>query len=198
MEKPFSQACENNKRAILEVIEPYFTSGVILEIGSGTGQHAVYFADHLPKIYWQTSDQKQYLEGINLWLNEYRKYNLGRPLTLDVNQSHWPLEKVDGIFTANTTHIMHWDSVCAMFHKNGDILLPGHYFCMYGPINIHGEFTADSNQAFDQQLREQDPEMGIRDIDDLRQLAQESNLEYVTRHPMPANNFTTVWRRSDS
>lgn len=198
MEKPFSQACENNKQAILEIIQPYFDHGLILEIGTGTGQHALFFAENLPNIYWQTSDQKDYLDGINLWLNEYRKYNLGRPFVLDVNQEKWPLEQVDGVFSANTSHIMHWDSVCQMFHKNGEILVPGNYFCLYGPVNINGEFTAESNQAFDAQLRQSDPKMGIRNLEDLQQLADESNLEFVTKHAMPANNFTMVWRRANN
>lgn len=197
MEKPFSQACENNKRAILEVIQPYFEHGVILEIGSGTGQHALYFADHLPNIYWQTSDQKDYLDGINLWLNEYRKYNLGRPFALDVNQDSWPMNEVDGIFTANTAHIMHWDSVCHMFQKNGEILVPGHYFCLYGPVNMGGDYTSESNRAFDEQLRQSDPKMGIRNLEDLQELANQSHLEFVTTHAMPANNYTMVWRRPD-
>ena len=198
MDKPYSQACENNKRPILEVLKAYFIAGQILEIGSGTGQHAVHFAKHLPELFWQTSDQAQYHPGINLWLDDYHDTNLGRPLTLNVDQPDWPVSRADGIFSANTAHIMHWPSVVNMFQKGADILTPGGYFCLYGPVNIAGEFTSESNQAFDQSLRNRDPGMGIRNLEDLQSLAKAGQLDYVTKHSMPANNFTMVWRKKDN
>jgi len=198
MEKPFSQACENNKQAILAVIRTYFETGTILEIGSGTGQHAVYFADKLPNVFWQTSDQDMYHAGINLWLKDYQNNNLGSPLSLDVNQDTWPIAEVSGIYSANTAHIMDWSSVCRMFYKNSQILKPGDYFCLYGPVNIDGQYTSESNHSFDLQLRQRDSGMGIRNLEDLQALASENQLEFVTKHAMPANNYTMVWRRTHS
>lgn len=197
-EKPFSQACENNKQPILEVIKDYFSTGVVLEIGSGTGQHALYFAEHLKPVYWQTSDRVERLTGINLWLNTYRWYNLGRPLAIDVNQKDWPLDEVDGVFSANTAHIMSWSTVENMFDHVGKILRPSHYFCLYGPVNINGEFTADSNREFDRQLKSDNPTMGIRDLEDLQTLGDKTGMSFAQLHPMPANNHLMVWQRNNA
>lgn len=193
--KPFSQACENNKLPILEVIRAYFREGTILEIGSGTGQHAVFFAAHLPSVFWQTSDQQHYHEGINLWLDDYDGDNLGRPLTFDVNQAELPINRVDGIFSANTAHIMGWSSVINMFTKAGILLGEGCYFCLYGPVNINGDYTSDSNQAFDQHLKHTDPQMGIRDLEALTELAEHNGFRLKQLHQMPANNVLMVWQK---
>ena len=195
-EKPFSQACENNKQPILDVITEYFNDGVILEIGSGTGQHAMFFAERLRHLYWQTSDRVENLPGINVWLNAYTHYNLGRPMVLDVNQDIWPMSAVDGVFTANTLHIMNWSSVEELFTRAAEILRPGGYFCAYGPVNIDGEFTSESNRAFDAKLRDENPSMGIRDLDDLKTLAEKNSLNFINLHHMPANNVTLVWRKT--
>ena len=198
MEKPFSKYCENNKQPILEVIAQYFTDdGVVLEIGSGTGQHAMYFAEKLPHIYWQTSERSDHIEGVNQWLNAYRKYNLGRPFEIDVKQDKWPIDKVKGIFSANTSHIMRWQSVEKMFQHSGELLLPSHYFCLYGPVNINGEYTSDSNKQFDQFLRSDNPKMGLRNLEDLQELAKTNGLEFVQKHDMPANNFIMVWQKPE-
>ena len=115
-QKPFSQACENNKAPILSVLQQVFTTpAVVLEIGSGTGQHAVYFAEHMPHLYWQPSDQKQYLDGCRLRVNEAGLDNLRQPLELDVRNTPWPVSHCDGVFAANTAHIMHWPAVESMF-----------------------------------------------------------------------------------
>ena len=193
--KPFSQACENNKQPILDVISEYFKNGVILEVGSGTGQHAMFFAEHMRHIYWQTSDRVENLPGINVWLNAYTHYNLGRPMILDVNQDNWPMSAVDGVFTANTLHIMNWSSVEELFHRAAEILRVGGYFCAYGPVNIDGEFTSESNRAFDAKLRDENPSMGIRDLDDLKTLGEKNNLNFINLHRMPANNVTMIWQK---
>jgi cyclopropane fatty-acyl-phospholipid synthase-like methyltransferase len=195
LNKPFSQACENNKQPILQVIRNFFVAGTILEIGSGTGQHAVYFAEHLPSVFWQTSDQSHYHEGINLWLDDYEGENLGRPLSFDVNQDELPIDKVAGIFSANTAHIMGWSSVINMFSKAGRLLEEGHYFCLYGPVNMNGTYTSDSNRAFDQHLKNTDPEMGIRDLEALTELAEQSGFRLYQLHQMPANNVLMVWQK---
>ena len=195
MDKPFSQACENNKTHILEIIKTYFARGLILEIGTGTGQHAVFFANQLTQITWQTSDQQQYHHGIDLWLADYSGSNLKAPVVLNVDQADWPISQANGIFSANTAHIMHWPSVVNMFNGASKLLCPDSYFCLYGPINIDGNYTSESNKAFDQHLRNTDPGMGIRDLNDLTQLAKQTGFELAELHQMPANNVTMIWQR---
>jgi len=115
MNKPFSQACENNKQPILAVLQQAFiATKEVVEIGSGTGQHAVYFAQNMPHISWKTSDLLVNQRGINQWLDEFPQANLHRPLTLDLNKP-WPIEQIDGIFTANTLHIVSWQLVVKFF-----------------------------------------------------------------------------------
>lgn len=195
-DKPFSQACENNKQPILDVLQKYFAdTRHVLEIGSGTGQHAVHFAEHLPHLTWQTSDQTQYHHGINAWIDDYQGNNLKRPLTLDVTQP-WPIQSAEGIFSANTSHIMSWPMVEQFFNGVGNVLQTNGYFCLYGPFNFCGEFTNDSNESFDQYLKSQDPEMGLRDYVDLEALARDAGLMFVEKHDMPANNFILVWQKS--
>lgn len=199
MEKPFSQACENNKQPILEAIADYYNNAsMVLEIGSGTGQHALYFADKLKNLYWQTSDKKENLEGINLWLNGYTRYNLGRPLILDVMQSRWPIEKCDGVFSANTSHMMNWQMVEHMFSGVSGILVPNHSFCLYGPFNFDGRYTSSSNEAFDQQLKLKDPEIGLKNFEDLQRLADDKGLQFIKRHDLPANNCLLVWQKPEA
>jgi hypothetical protein len=179
------------------VIGDYFSGAEkILEIGSGTGQHAVYFADKLPHLYWQTTDQQQYHEGINLWLDEYPKHNIGRPLILDVTQSDWGVESTNGVYSANTCHIMSWQMVQKMFAGVGQILLSDGYFCLYGPFNYHGNYSSDSNQSFDHWLRERDPESGLREFDELEALAASHGMYFIKRYDLPANNNILVWQKA--
>lgn len=195
LSKPFSQSCENNKQPLLDILCEVFTeAGQILEIGSGSGQHAVFFASHLAHIIWQPSDQAVYLPGIRLWTEEADLDNLMAPLELDVQLQPWPVHKVDGVFSANTAHIMHWPAVDAMFSGVGEILSPANSFCLYGPFKYADEHTSASNAQFDRQLRHQDPEMGIRDVVDLQVLAAAHRLKLVADHAMPANNRTLVWQ----
>lgn len=195
LSKPFSQACENNKQPILDVLSEVFTdAGRILEIGSGSGQHAVFFATHLAHITWQPSDQAVYLSGMRLWIEETDLDNLVAPLELDVLLQPWPVHKVDGVFSANTAHIMHWPAVEAMFAGVGGILSAGNSFCLYGPFKYGGKHTSSSNAQFDKQLQHQDPGMGIRDVADLKVLAAVHGLELIADNTMPANNRTLIWR----
>ncbi|MGB1272199.1 MAG: DUF938 domain-containing protein, partial [Endozoicomonas sp.] len=194
MNKPFSQACENNKKPILEVITPYFQGGgSVLEIGSGTGQHGVFFASHLPNLQWHTSDRVENHEGIGLWISEAGLSNLHLPVTLDVRAGQWPLAEFDGVFSANTAHIMSWPEVVAMFEGVGRVLSSGGFFCLYGPFNDHGRFTSDSNARFDQHLKARASHMGIRNFEAVDELANENCLKLVKDHAMPANNRTLVW-----
>lgn len=198
--KPFSQACENNKGPILAVLRNAFAnSRQVLEIGSGTGQHAVYFAEQLPHLEWHTSDRTENHAGINGWIDDQPLNNLHRPLVLDVDMPEWPVTeagtKVDAIFTANTCHIMPWSSVENLFAGIGRHLAPGGVCCIYGPFNYNGQYTSDSNASFDLWLKEHAPHQGIRDFEAIEKLAKQVGLSLVTDHEMPANNRLLEWRK---
>ena len=192
----FAQSSEKNKLPILEVLQRHFAElETILEIGSGTGQHAVYFAEKMPYLKWVTSDQLEYHAGIRLWLADTARENISGPLELDVNQAGWPVINVDAVFTANTAHIMSWPSVINMFSGVGKILKPQGLFCMYGPFNYNGTYTSESNRDFDQWLKDRDQQSGVRDFEALLELARENEMTLVADHEMPANNRTLVWQK---
>ncbi|WP_100640229.1 DUF938 domain-containing protein [Marinobacter salexigens] len=194
--KPYSQACENNKQVILEKIATVFTApGTLLEIGTGTGQHAVHFARNLPHLQWQPSDHPSNFQLCMPWLKEAGLPNISNPLPLDVSVSDWQLPPINGVFSANTAHIMSWPEVRAMFRGVGAILEAGEAFCLYGPFNYGGQFTSASNQQFNAHLQQRDPEMGIRDMADLKQLASNNGMALENDFAMPANNRLTVWRK---
>ncbi len=196
IDKPFSQACENNKDPILDLLRHYLSGDErMLEIGSGTGQHARYFADHFPGIIWQTSDLPENHPGIKSWIEESEHQNIRPPMTLNVSdRQHWPTEQYDAIFTANTLHIMSWLAVKEMFRMMGSCLKPGGLFFCYGPFNRDGQFTSASNKAFDASLRQRDPEMGLRDVGEVRKEAQQHQMTLLHTHSMPANNLLLVFR----
>jgi cyclopropane fatty-acyl-phospholipid synthase-like methyltransferase len=194
--KPHSAACERNREPILEVLRQWFTQpGSALEIGAGTGQHAVHFAGNLPHLQWQPTDCEQNLAGIGLWVSEAALPNLCAPLKLDVRDSEWPVQTVDYIFSANTAHIMSWAEVESMFAGVARVLRTRGLFALYGPFNRDGRFTSESNQAFDASLRERDPKMGLRDDQALKSLAREHRLRFTGEHAMPANNRLLLWTR---
>ncbi|MDX1756407.1 MAG: DUF938 domain-containing protein [Marinobacter sp.] len=195
-DKPFSQACENNKRPILAQLQRLLPEqGLVLEIGTGTGQHAVFFAEALPSLTWQPSDQPGAEDYCQPWLAAAKRDNIRPPLPLDVSAPVWPLTTADAVYSANTAHIMSWPEVQAMFRGIARLLPRGAVFCLYGPFNYHGEYTSDSNRAFDHYLKNQKPSMGLRDIDDLATLADDVGMELEEDIGMPANNRLLVWRR---
>lgn len=197
IEKPYSEACEQNKLPILSVLQEIFTRpGTILEIGSGTGQHAVYFARRLPHLIWQPTDIAEHIPGIKLWLAEADLPNVRPPRVLDVAHQPWPVERADGVFSANTAHIMSWAEVENMFYGIGKILAAEEFFCLYGPFNYGGRYTSASNAQFGAWLKQHDPRRGIRNIDDLNRLAEQAGLILAQDHPMPVNNRTLVWRKT--
>lgn len=196
MNKPFSEACEQNKEPILAVLRQHFaTVQQVVEIGSGTGQHAVYFAQHLPHLLWRPGDLSAHLAGINLWIAEAGLPNVLAPVVLDVNDPHWFVAPADGVFSANTTHIMSWPEVVMFFDHVGQVLQPGGIFCLYGPFNYHGQYSSDSNARFDTWLKARDPHSGIRDVDDLALLAHQQGWVLLQDYAMPVNNRTLVWRK---
>ncbi|MFK8026931.1 MAG: DUF938 domain-containing protein [Gammaproteobacteria bacterium] len=193
--KPFSPAAEENRDAILNILREEFKStNSVLEIGSGTGQHAAYFSQQLPHLTWQASDKLEMLAGINMWLNDTNRQNTSAAIELDVC-SHWPQQNYQGAFAANVAHIMHWHEIEALFSGLDKALTSSAVFCLYGPFNIDGKYTSDSNRRFDQWLKNRDPESCIRDRNDLDQLALKNNFQASTEFEMPANNKILSWRR---
>lgn len=194
--RQFSAACERNRAPILAVLRKELPEPArVLEIGSGTGQHAVYFAAHLPHVVWHTSDLPQSHDSINAWLDQAALPNAMRPLALDVGASDWPDGPFDAVFTANTCHIMRWDEVAAMFRGTARVLRAGGKMCVYGPFNYDGAFTSDSNRLFDLSLKARSDQMGIRDFEAVNRLAQENGMTLVADHALPANNRLLVWQR---
>lgn len=195
MELPFSQACENNKGPILKVLEVAFAHATrVLEVGSGTGQHAVYFANKLTHLKWQASDQAPYLPGVKARIEKDGVANQPLPVEFNVFQSA-PTGPFDALFTANTCHIMPKEGVEALFHHLGNELTSVTYLCLYGPFNDNGHFTSDSNRAFHQSLQARDSQMGIRDKQWIEQLAGQQGFRLKKTHAMPANNHILEFQR---
>ncbi|MGD2116740.1 MAG: DUF938 domain-containing protein [Chromatiales bacterium] len=195
--KPFAESCEQNREPIFNVIRPLLADRrAVLEIGSGTGQHAVYFAEKLPHLVWHTSDRAENHAGIHMWLDEAQLDNTRAPLQLDTRVSQWPQLDVDAVFSANTVHIMHWPDVEALFAGVGRLLPGDGLFMLYGPFNYHGEYTSDSNARFDDWLKQRDPLSGVRDVDDLNELAASAGMQLHEDFAMPANNRILCWRKS--
>jgi cyclopropane fatty-acyl-phospholipid synthase-like methyltransferase len=194
MNKPYSESCDQNKHFILDVLSPYFEDGAkVLEIGSGTGQHALFFASQAPQITWQTSDQVSYLPGIQSWLSESGQANLPAPLELEVS-SIWPEQIYDLLFSANTFHIMNHQQVELCLSRCVSCLKPKGYLVVYGPFNYDGKYTSSSNERFDHSLKSRDPQSGIKDFEWIEQIAQKAGLRLLDDIAMPANNRTLIWR----
>jgi SAM-dependent methyltransferase len=193
--KHYSEACEQNKDPILTVLQRELAGcRAVLEIGSGTGQHAVYFSRHLPHLAWQPSDLEINHASINVWRSEAGLANLLPPLLLDVTGKDWPNRCFDGVFSANTAHIMAWPAVVAMIAGIGALLEAGGVFCLYGPFNYNRCYTSDSNAQFDLWLKQRDPRSGLRNVEDLVELASSSGLRLKQDYAMPVNNRLLVWQ----
>ena len=192
---PYSVACERNKVPILDVlVEEFGNTSRVLEIGSGTGQHATYFASHLSHLTWHPSDTKDSVQWVEQRLASEPTDNVAPPMVLDVNQYPWNI-RVDGIFSANTFHIMSWPEVALFFRGVGDVLEHHGKLCVYGPFRYAGAYTSNSNAQFDRSLRLQAPHMGIRDIEAVNELAEKQELSLVKDYDMPANNRLLVWQK---
>lgn len=188
--KPYSEACERNRAPILAVLKRVFRdSRRVLEIGSGTGQHAAYFAAELPHLRWQASDVADDLDGIREWVGDAVP-----PIELDVGQP-WPAVDADAAFSANTAHIMSWVQVERMFQGVARLLPQGGWFALYGPFHYGGRPTSPSNARFDAMLRARDPSSGIRDFEHIQTLAGRYGLALLEDNAMPANNRLLVFKR---
>ena len=193
--RAYSEACERNRAPILEILRDAFSDRrLVLEVGSGTGQHAAYFAPALPHLVWQPSDVAEHLEGIRRWVEEAAAPNLRAPMELDVDGG-WPAVKADAVFSANTAHIMSWRQVERMFEGVGRLLPPGGAFALYGPFNYGGRHTSESNARFDAMLRSRDAASGLRDIEAVIALGARQGLALEADHAMPANNRLLVFRK---
>ncbi len=191
-----SEACERNKGPILDVLKAVMPNqGRVLEVGSCTGQHVVFFAPEFPGLTWQPSDRAEHLAGLRARLQMEGSNNILPPIELDVLME-WPNQGFVAVYSANTAHIMGWRAVCAMFEGVGLRLEDGGVFCLYGPFNLDGGFTSASNQAFDRQLRKRDPDMGIRDVADIANLAEHHHMKLERNVPLPANNRILIFRKS--
>ena len=195
----FSEACERNKQPILGVLRDELVgSSRVLEVGSGTGQHAVHFARHLRHLEWQPTDRADHLRDLAARIAEEGTPNLLAPLELDVLQERWPPVAADAVYSANTLHIMSWTEVEALFSGVARVLPTGGVLVAYGPFRYAGDFTSESNASFDRSLRERDPASGIRDIEVVNRLAGSLGLALTADHAMPANNQLLVWLRGGS
>jgi len=197
MSRLFSTACERNRGPILEVLREVFPAeGLVLEVASGTGMHAVHFANALPGLRWQPTDRgAEALASIAAWRDHEGAPNVLTPLELDVTASPWPIERADAIFNANMVHISPFACAEGLFSGAAATLPDGAPMVLYGPFKIAGKHTAPSNAAFDERLRSRDPAWGIRDLEEIERLGGEAGLSFVRRIQMPANNQCLVFVR---
>lgn len=192
-----SEACEQNKNPILEILKLEFKDNKnVLEIASGTGQHAAYFAKHLQQITWQPSDLAENLASIQSWAGEEELDNLLPVVELDINHLPWMNSKVDAIFSANSFHIVSIDTITNFFLGAKDVLAKQGKLAVYGPFSYHGRHISQSNQDFDTYLRRRDPLSGIKDFDQIDEIAKAQNLVFMRDHVMPVNNQVLVWQRA--
>ena len=194
--KPYSESCERNQAPILKILQETLTNQqCVLEIASGTGQHAVYFGRALPHISWQTSELAQNHEGILAWLNEIKLPNVLSPIAINVNDAKWPIGIVDTVFNANTVHIISWPEVERMFAGIARVLNASGILCLYGPFKYEGKFTSESNARFDALLRSRNRNSGVRDFEAINRLAETHGLFLMRDVSMPSYNQTLVWQR---
>lgn len=202
-EKPTAPSVERNRQPIAEALQPWFDGRRrVLEIGSGTGEHAAYFAARWPHLQWQPSDHADHLPGIEAWRTDARLHNLLAPFALQAAlPPAAPLAvpagcpPFDAVFTANTLHIMGWEQVQALFAGLPAVTVPGALLAVYGPFNYGGAFTSDSNAQFDAWLKARDARSGIRDIEAVQALAAQAGFSPLQDQAMPANNRLLVWQR---
>lgn len=196
-ELPFSQASENNKQVILEILKRHLKEGdQVLELAGGTGQHAVHFAANLPNLHWQSSDIPSNVENLNLRIVKAELENLPKAVSIDVNHSPWYDHSPTAVFSANSLHIMSADSVENFFKGTGELLQADGTLVVYGPFKYAGEFTTPSNEGFDHWLKDRDPLSGIRDFEWVKELAAQANLTFIEDNAMPANNQLLVWKKA--
>jgi len=196
MSKPHAESCAQNQQVILDVLKNVFSEpGTVLEIGSGTGQHAVFFTAHLSHLNWQPSDLEAEHLGMKMWFDSVEHDRIFSPLILDVDMLQWQIDKKDYIFTANTTHIISAKQTKNMFKHIGECLKTDGLFAQYGPFNYNGNYTSESNANFDVWLKQKNSKSCIKDFEMIEKLAAENNMTLVKDVEMPANNRILVWQK---
>lgn len=196
-DKPFAVSADQNKLPILDVLSGIVKDGdEVLELGSGTGQHACFFSQQLPNITWQPTELLPMIPVIRQWLEAEGSDNIKPPVVLDLNDVDWPVRSANMIYTANTLHIVSEPIVESLFTGVGRVLVEGGRFCAYGPFSFAGVHTSDSNDHFDQELRRSDPRSGVRDMAWLNELARDNGLIEAELVEMPSNNFMALWQRA--
>ena len=197
MDKYHAESTRRNRNPILEVLKKEIEgSKKLLEIGSGTGQHAVYFSKKLPQILWQTSDRSINHESINYWIKRYNLKNLLLPLDIEIGVNEKNINDIfDCVFSSNTSHIMSLENVKRLFALVGKVLNKNGKFFLYGPFKINLEFTTKSNEDFHQKLKAENKLMGLRDIEELDSYAIENNMQNHAFYEMPANNYLSIWKK---
>ena len=192
----YSEACERNRGPILDVLTRVFADrSCVLEVGSGTGQHAVFFAGRLSHLVWQPSDLSENIASLTERIAHEGSDNLRKPLTLNVAERPWPISGVDAIFSANCLHIMSWEHVIEFFSRSTETLVNGGLMCIYGPFRYEKKYTSESNAKFDRSLKMRDPLSGIRDFESVNELAEKGGFSLVQDFSMPANNQLLVWTK---
>ena len=202
-DKEIWPATSRNAGPILEVLKRVLpTSGTVLEIASGTGQHAAHFVSALPGIIWQPSEANlNHHRSIRAWIKETAAPNLRDPLAVDVLDVPWPVETapptppITAIVNANMIHIAPW-AVCEALLDGAERLLPpGGVLYLYGPYRVGGAFRSEGDAAFDVNLKSRNPEWGIRNLEDVIAAARERGLSLIEQIAMPANNLSLVFKR---
>jgi len=194
--KPFSPSSEENKHVILQEIQQWLSDlNTVLEIASGTGQHAVHFAESMPLLTWQTSDLLESHSGIDLWIKESGLTNIHPPLKINVSEDNWPEETYDAVYSANSFHIMSKENVVDFFNHVSSVLNSTGLVIIYGPFNYNGQFTSPSNANFDIWLKQRNEKSGIKDFEFCNELALKSGLKLVDDIEMPQNNRILIWKK---
>ncbi|MEK9711761.1 MAG: DUF938 domain-containing protein [Thalassolituus sp.] len=195
---PVAEACLRNQRPILDVLGRYLPSqAYVLEVGSGTGQHAAYMTSNLPGIRWQPTELRENLPGIRAWRTQAKNEGFLEPLELDVQQDIWPARDADAVFSANVVHFVSWPEVEKMFRGISRVLKSGGLLLLYGPYNYDGQFTSQGNIELDEWLRSRNPDSGIKDFEQVLLLARQFHLYLRADEEMPANNRTLVFQKAD-
>jgi len=194
MKKPFSLSADRNKKPIFSELQlELFGNERVLEVASGTGQHACFFAAQLPNLTWQPSELEEQISGIKAWISELNLANILEPIVLDVNAKLWSIQQVDVCYTSNSFHIVSMESIVSIFNGCKQVLSPNGKLIVYGPFKINGEHVSQSNKLFDRQLRASNPDSGVRDLHELDTLAQSAGFSPQRSRKMPANNLLVVW-----
>jgi len=192
----FSDACERNKIPILKVLNEELDSGIVLEIGSGTGQHSVFFSKEIPSIKWYPSETISNFESLNTFVTNYQNNNLQTPSVIDITQDQWIDFKVDYVFTSNTFHIINNALLTFFFYQSSKVIKANGKLIIYGPFKFDNQFNSPSNQTFDELLKASDSFSGLKNFEEIVNIALKFDFIFSKKYEMPANNNILVFKKS--